>query len=91
MVPVVMFAALARFVAVVAVPVKLAVIVPALKLPDPSLATIVDDVFALVAFDVTVNVELPDWFAVNDAEPLRPVPEVFNVRVPLFGESPAAR
>jgi hypothetical protein len=32
-----------------AVPVKLAVIVPALKLPEPSLATIADAVFALVA------------------------------------------
>ena len=44
----------------VAVPVKLAVIVPALKLPEPSLATIADAVLALVALDVTVNVDAPD-------------------------------
>jgi hypothetical protein len=44
----------------VAVPVKLAVIVPALKLPEPSLATIVLLVLALVALDVTVNVDAPD-------------------------------
>lgn len=62
----------------------MAVIVPALKLPDASRATIVEAVFALVAFDVTVNVELPDWLAVKDAEPDRPVPEVASVRVPLL-------
>jgi hypothetical protein len=40
-----MFVASARLVAVVAVPVRFAAIVPALKLPDASRATIVDGVF----------------------------------------------
>jgi hypothetical protein len=43
-------------VARVAVPLKEAVIVPALKLPEASRATMVLAVFALVALDVTVNV-----------------------------------
>jgi hypothetical protein len=43
-----------------AVPVRFAVIVPALKLPEPSLATIVLLVLALVALEVTVNVDAPD-------------------------------
>ena len=63
-VPVVMLAPFAKFVAVVAVPVRLpvtlpvsvAVIVPALKSPDPSRATSVDAVLASVALLVTVNV-----------------------------------
>ena len=41
-----------------AAPFKVAVIVPALKLPEASLATIALAVFALVALDVTVNVAL---------------------------------
>lgn len=41
--------ALSRFVAVVAVPVKFAVMVPAEKLPEESRFTIVDAVFAFVA------------------------------------------
>ena len=68
---------------VVALPASAAVIVPALKLPDPSRATMALAVFALVAFDVTVKVELPDWFAVNDAEPDKPVPDTAIVSVPL--------
>ena len=43
-----------------ALPLKAAVIVPALKLPDASRATIVDAVLALVALDVTVNVAAAD-------------------------------
>jgi len=43
-----------------AVPVSDAVIVPALKLPEASLATIVDTVLALVALEVTVNEDAPD-------------------------------
>ncbi len=50
---------------VVAEPDSDAVIVPALKLPEASRATIVDPVFAFVAFDVTVKVALPDWLAVK--------------------------
>ena len=73
-----------ELVAEVALPLKLAVIVPALKLPDASRATIVEAVFTLVAFEVTVNVELPDWLAVNVAEPDRPVPDTAIVRVPLL-------
>ena len=40
----------------VALPLNAAVIVPALKLPLPSRATIVDTVFTFVALLVTVNV-----------------------------------
>lgn len=43
-----------------AFPVKAAVIVPAVKFPEASRATIVDAVFAFVAFDVTVNVAALD-------------------------------
>ena len=67
-----------------AVPLSKAVIVPALKSPFESRATIALAVFALVALDVTVNVELPDWLAVKVCEPDRPVPDTFIVRVPLF-------
>ena len=51
--------------AVEAFPLNAAVIVPALKLPDPSLATMVLPVLAAVALDVTVKVALPDWLAVK--------------------------
>ena len=63
----------------------MAVIVPALKLPEPSLATIVEAVLALVALDVTVNVcaEPP----LNVAEPDRPVPDVAKVNE--FATEPA--
>ena len=71
-------------VAVEALPDNVAVIVPALKFPEASRATMVDAVFALVALDVTVNVELPDWLAVKVAEPERPVPAVVSVNVPSF-------
>ena len=50
---------------VVALPLKDAVIVPAEKLPEASLATTVEAVFALVALLVTVNVALPAWLAVK--------------------------
>jgi hypothetical protein len=63
----------------VTLPVSAAVIVPALKLPDASLATIADAVLALVAFDVTVKVAAPELLKV--VEPDNPVPEVFRVRV----------
>ena len=43
-----------------ATPVKSAVIVPALKLPDPSLATMVPAVLASVALLVTVKVVAPE-------------------------------
>ena len=52
-------------VAVDAFPLNVAVIVPALKLPEASRATIVEAVLALVAFEVTVNVAAADWLAVN--------------------------
>ena len=68
---------------VVAVPVNAAVIVPALKLPEASRATMVLAVFAFVAFDVTVKVALPAWLAVNVCEPDKPVPDTFIVSVPL--------
>lgn len=71
-------------VAVVALPDSAAVMVPAVKLPEASRATTVEAVFRLVAFDVTVNVELPDWLAVNDAEPDRPVPDTAMDSVPLL-------
>jgi hypothetical protein len=41
-------------------------------------------VLAFVAFDVTVNVELPDWLAVKEAEPDRPVPETAKDSAPLL-------
>ena len=75
---------LVAVVAVEAFPAKAAVIVPAVKLPEPSRATMVDAVLALVALDATVNEDAPDWLAVNDAEPDRPVPETAKVNVPLF-------
>jgi hypothetical protein len=68
----------------VAMPVKVAVMVPAEKLPEPSRATIALAVFRLVALDVTVNVEFPDWFAVKVADPESPVPDTPMDRVPLF-------
>jgi hypothetical protein len=71
-------------VAVDALPDKAAVIVPALKFPDASRATIADAVFALVALDVTVNVAALDWLAVKVCDPDNPVPDTFIVKVPLF-------
>ena len=47
-------------VAVEALPDNVAVIVPALKLPEASRATMADAVFKLVALDVTVNVAALD-------------------------------
>jgi hypothetical protein len=44
----------------VTLPVNAAVIVPALKFPELSLATTVETVFAEVALLVTVKVELDD-------------------------------
>jgi hypothetical protein len=46
-------------VTVAAFPLRVAVIVPALKLPDASLYTIVDAVFELVALEVNVTVVFP--------------------------------
>jgi hypothetical protein len=85
LVAVVAVVALVAEVAVEALPLNVAVIVPALKLPDASRETIVETVFALVAFEVTVNVLEPDWSAVKVAEPDKPVPDTPIVSVPLFG------
>ena len=63
----------------VALPDNVAVIVPALKLPDASRATIAEAVFALVAFEVTVNVAAAEPLYVVD--PDNPVPDTFSVRV----------
>jgi len=52
--------ALVAVVAVVELPLKVAVMVPALKFPEASLATIVEEVLALVALLVTVNVAAPE-------------------------------
>jgi hypothetical protein len=49
------FLAVCKVVAVEALPLKDAVIVPAEKLPEASLATIVETVFALVALEVIVG------------------------------------
>ena len=70
-----------------ALPLSVAVIVPALKLPEASRATMVEAVLALVALDVTVNVALPDWLAVKDAEPESPVPDTASVSVPFPTEA----
>jgi hypothetical protein len=67
-----------------AAPLKVAVIVPALKLPEASLATMVLAVFALVALDVTVKVAALLWLAVNVCDPERPVPDTARVSVPLL-------
>jgi len=67
-----------------ACPVKVAVIVPALKLPEASRATMVEIVFALVALEATVNVAPVAWLAVKVWEPDRPVPDVFIVSVALL-------
>ena len=82
--------ALVADVAVDALPDSVAVIVPAEKLPDASRATIADTVFALVAFEVTVNVLAPAWLAVKEADPDKPVPDTFIVNVPLFAAAVAA-
>ena len=71
-------------VAVEALPDNVAVIVPALKLPEASRATIAEPVLAFVALDDTVNVALPAWLAVKVCEPDKPVPDTFIVNVPLF-------
>jgi hypothetical protein len=77
-------------VAVEALPDNAAVIVPALKLPEASRATIVEAVFRLVALDATVNVEAPAWLAVNEAEPDRPVPDTAIVSAPLLAAATGA-
>lgn len=66
-----------------AFPLRDAVIVPAVKLPEASLATIVLAVLAEVALEVTVKVVALPWFAVKVADPVSPVPEVARVKVPL--------
>lgn len=71
-------------VAVEALPLKVAVIVPAVKFPDASRATIVEAVFALVALEVTVNVAAEAWLAVKVCEPDSPVPDTFIVNVALL-------
>jgi hypothetical protein len=76
--------AVANAVAVLELPVSAAVMVPAVKFPLESRATTVDEVFAEVALEVTVKVELPDWLAVKLADPDRPTPETARVSVPLF-------
>jgi hypothetical protein len=53
------FATCVAVVAVVALPLKAAVTVPAVKFPDASRATIAEAVFADVALDVTVKLEAP--------------------------------
>ena len=63
----------------VAVPVNDAVIVPALKLPEASLATMVLLVLLLVALEVTVNEDAPELL--NVVDPDNPVPEVARVNV----------
>ena len=67
-----------------AAPLKVAVIVPALKLPEASRATMVLAVFRLVALLVTVYVALVAWLAVNVCDPERPVPDTFIVNVPFW-------
>ena len=67
-----------------AAPLKVAVIVPALKLPEASRATMVLAVFKLVALDVTVKVALVAWLAVNVCDPDKPVPDTASDSVPLL-------
>ena len=65
--------------AVEALPDRVAVMVPALKFPDASRATIVLAVFTSVALDVTVKVWADE--PLNVAEPDKPVPDVASVRL----------
>ena len=80
-VAVVAVVALVADVAVEALPLKVAVIVPAEKFPEASRATIAEAVLALVAFEVTVNVWAED--PLNVAEPDKPVPDVASVKLLL--------
>lgn len=75
----------------VALPSRLAVIVPALKLPDESRDTIVLTVFALVALLVTVKVVLEDVFAEKLAEPDNPTPDTAKPKVPSLMSVVTAR
>ena len=63
----------------VAVPLKVAVIIPALNPPDPSLKTIVSPLLSLVALLVIVAVVEVELSYV--ADPLIPLPEVLTVKV----------
>ena len=69
-------------VAELALPFNEAVIIPALKLPELSRATIAPAVLALVALLVTVKVDPPDPLYVF--EPESPVPETPIDNVPRF-------
>jgi multisubunit Na+/H+ antiporter MnhB subunit len=73
-------------VALDAVPVREAVMVPAEKFPEASRATIAKPVFRLVALLVIVIVRLVLWLAVNVgvAEIERPAPDTPTVRVASF-------
>lgn len=65
-------------------PVRFAVIVLALKLPDESLKTIVLVEFELVALLSTVKVTLLEVLAEKLAEPESPLPETARVNVPFL-------
>ena len=69
--------------AVDATPVKFAVIVPALKPPEESRATIVETVFKFVASVAIVILVFPAWLAVKVPEPVICVPLVI-VKIPSF-------
>ena len=69
-----MLSRLSNVLALDAVPVRFAVIVPAEKLPEASRNTIVEPVFALVAFEVTVKVQPSEL-----TEPLIPLHDVAPV------------
>ena len=60
------------------VPVKLAVIVPAEKLPEPSRATMVEAVFAFVASEVMVTPAVPLY---EEPPDVRCVPKVRLLRL----------
>ena len=55
--------------AILEVPVKFPIIVPQVKPPDESRATMVLAVFKLVASEVNVTLVPPAWFAVKVPEP----------------------
>ena len=76
-----------KVLAVVAFPLKAALMVPAEKLPEVSRATIVEAVFALVALELTVNVEAVAWLAEKVAPPEMPVPDVLRVSAPSLAET----
>ena len=79
----------AALVAEVALPLSAAVIVPALKFPEASRATMVEAVFALVALDVTVGFpDTPSAFDTDSPTPETAIALVLNVLAAVLASMP---